>query len=87
MSYQHQLSPWVIHQLLPNLTRITIARFRNRAEAEGYMRVMGQLKPLARFAIAFDTPVSASAASVPTVTPSVAIAATRQRRTSKTVAQ
>ncbi len=73
MPYQHQLNPWVIHQLLPNLKQHTIARFRSRAEAEGYVKVVTRLRPTATFAIAFDTGSASPAKSTakPAATPSV----------------
>ncbi|HEY9621272.1 MAG TPA: hypothetical protein V6C78_12930 [Crinalium sp.] len=54
MNYQEQLNPWVIHQLLPNLTSSTIARFRRRTEAEAYLKVVQQMRPNVEFAIAFE---------------------------------
>lgn len=54
MSYQEQLSPWVVHQLLPNLQRRTTARFRNRSEAEGYLRVISHMQPRHQFVVAFE---------------------------------
>ena len=55
MSYQHQLSPWVIHKLLPNLKQSTINRFRRRNDAEAYLKVLKQSQPHAQFAITFDS--------------------------------
>ncbi|MBW4473627.1 MAG: hypothetical protein ACAF41_23170 [Leptolyngbya sp. BL-A-14] len=54
MSYQQQLSPWVIHKLLPNLKHLTITRFRRRPDAEAYLKVLMQSQPQAQFAITFD---------------------------------
>ncbi|OLP18307.1 hypothetical protein BST81_11315 [Leptolyngbya sp. 'hensonii'] len=54
MKYQDQLNPWVVHKFMPNLQRTTVARFRHRNEAEGHMKVIRQMQPYARFAIAFD---------------------------------
>lgn len=54
MNYQQQLTPWVIHRLLPNLTQRTISRFRRRNEAEAYMRWLQQHQPNAEYTIAFD---------------------------------
>lgn len=58
MNYQEQLSPWVIHQLLPNLKQITVARFRHRNDAEAYMRLVSRIMPHKKFAIAFETQVA-----------------------------
>lgn len=54
MTYQEQLSPWVVHQLLPDLQRRAIARFRNRNDAEGYLKIVGQMLPDQTFVVAFD---------------------------------
>lgn len=58
MTYQEHLSPWVIHQLLPDCQQQAIARFRHRNDAEGYLKAMSQMRPSSRFAIAFDVNVS-----------------------------
>lgn len=58
MNYQEQLSPWVIHQLLPDCQEQAIARFRHRNDAEGYLKAMSQMRPNSKFAIAFDVNVS-----------------------------
>lgn len=58
MNYQEQLSPWVIHQLLPDCQQQAIARFRHRNDAEGYLKAMSQMRPNSKFAIAFDVNVS-----------------------------
>lgn len=54
MSYQQKLSPWVIHKMLPNLKQLAVIRFRRRNEAEAYLKVLQQMQPHARFALAFD---------------------------------
>lgn len=55
MTYQEQLNPWVIHQLLPNLTSSTVSRFRRRNEAESYLRILQQVRPNVQFTITFET--------------------------------
>jgi hypothetical protein len=55
MNYQQQLTPWVIHQLLPNLKQLPVSRFRKRNEAEGHLKILQRSQPSARFEIAFDT--------------------------------
>lgn len=55
MNYQEQLNPWVIHQLLPDLKRSLVMRFRRRVDAESYLKVIQQMRPKAQFAIAFET--------------------------------
>jgi hypothetical protein len=49
-----RLFPWIIVRLLPNLQRITVGRFRHRSHAEGHLRVLKRVMPLAELAIAFD---------------------------------
>jgi hypothetical protein len=68
MNYQDQLNPWVIHQLLPNLTQNTIARFRRRTEAEAYVKVMQQMRPNIQFVIAFDVNLSNSSGATKVAT-------------------
>ena len=46
-----RLFPWIIVRQLPNLQRITVGRFRHRSHAEGHLRVLKQVMPLAEFAI------------------------------------
>lgn len=55
MSYQDQLNPWVVYQLLPDLTRSIVIRFRRRNEAEAYLRVLSQLRPKVQFTLSFET--------------------------------
>lgn len=54
MSYQEQLSPWVVHKLMPNLQQAAVARFRHRNDAEAYLKLISQMMPHMRFAITFD---------------------------------
>jgi hypothetical protein len=54
MTYQEQLSPWVVHQLLPNLKQQTLARFRRRNEADAYLRAMKQMRPQSRYEVSFE---------------------------------
>jgi hypothetical protein len=54
MSYQQQLSPWVINKLLPNLTQQTVTRFRRRNDADAYLKVLKQSQPHGKFEIFFD---------------------------------
>jgi hypothetical protein len=55
MNYQEQLNPWVIHQLLPDLSQSIVMRFRRRNDAESYLKVIQQMRPKAQFTIAFET--------------------------------
>ncbi len=54
MSYQQKLSPWTIVRVLPDLQKITVARFRRRNEAEGHLIILNRMMPLAEFAIVFE---------------------------------
>jgi len=54
MSYQEQLSPWVVHKLTPDLKQAVVARFRHRNDAEAYLKIVNRMMPQFRFAIAFD---------------------------------
>ncbi|MEO0405948.1 MAG: hypothetical protein AAF289_01220 [Cyanobacteria bacterium P01_A01_bin.135] len=61
-TYRQQLHPWCIVQLLPQMQRRVIARFRRRNDADAHMRVLHQHCPLAQYIIVFD-PSSAKANS------------------------
>ncbi|MEG3898878.1 MULTISPECIES: hypothetical protein [unclassified Microcoleus] len=54
MNYKQQLYPWVIYRHLPNLQRLTVARFRRRNDAEEHLRIIKRLLPQVEFAIAFE---------------------------------
>jgi len=54
MNYKQQLYPWVIYRFLPNLQRLTVARFRRRNDAEEHLRIIKRLLPQVKFAIAFE---------------------------------
>jgi hypothetical protein len=54
MNYKQQLYPWVIYRFLPNLQRLTVARFRRRNDAEEHMRIIKRLLPQVEFAITFE---------------------------------
>ena len=54
MSYQQQLSPWVVNKLLPNLKQMTITRFRRRPDAEAYLKMLQSSQPECQFAIIFE---------------------------------
>ena len=48
------LFPWTIVRKLPNMQRITVARLRNRSDAEGHLAILRRLIPHAEFVIVFD---------------------------------
>jgi len=64
MTYQQQLSPWVIHQLQPDLTQSVVSRFRRRNEAEAYLKTIQRIRPTLNFAITFETTAIASEQTV-----------------------
>jgi hypothetical protein len=55
MNYQEQLTPWVVYQLLPDLQRQVVIRFRRRNDADSYLKVLQQTRPKADFVVAFET--------------------------------
>lgn len=59
MNYQQKLSPWTIVRVLPDLQKITVARFRRRNEAEGHLVILKRMMPLVEFAIVFESPSDA----------------------------
>lgn len=54
MKYQEQLTPWVVYQLLPNVERQVVTRFRRRNDADSYLKVLKQTRPNTEFVVAFD---------------------------------
>ena len=67
--YHQQLHPWCVIQLLPQMQRRVVARFRRRHDAEAHMRVLGQQSLSMRYTVVFDptpdqTVVAASLQSV-----------------------
>ncbi|MEA5499193.1 hypothetical protein VB834_16820 [Limnoraphis robusta Tam1] len=57
MSYKRSLYPWSVVRLLPDMRRITVARFSNRSDADGHMGLLRQLIPKSKFVVVFDPPV------------------------------
>lgn len=53
MTYQDQLTPWIIYQLLPNAERQIVTRFRRRHDVDGYLKVLKQTRPNAEFVVGF----------------------------------
>lgn len=54
LTYRDRLCHWAIIRHLPNLQRITVARFRSRSDADGHLYRLRQLIPHAQFVIIFD---------------------------------
>ncbi|GAB4470536.1 MAG: hypothetical protein OHK0037_29350 [Elainellaceae cyanobacterium] len=56
MTYQDQLSPWVVYKLLPTMQNAPVARFRYRNDAESYLKLVSRVLPQTSFLISFDGP-------------------------------
>jgi len=54
MTYADRLSPWCIIRALPNLQRLTVARFRRRGDAEAHLKTLRRMLPSANCEIVFD---------------------------------
>lgn len=54
VSYRDRLQHWAIIRLLPNMQRITVARFRKRSDADGHLRFLQQHITQATFLVVFD---------------------------------
>ena len=52
--YQQQLYPWCIIQLLPEIQRRVVARFRRHNDVDAYLRVLRQPAQSTRYTIVFD---------------------------------
>lgn len=52
--YKERLNPWAITRLLPDMQRVTVARFRSRSDADGHVQILRQLIPDASFTVVFD---------------------------------
>ena len=53
-TYHQLLHPWCIVQLLPQMQRRVVARFRRRNDAEAHMRVLRQKALAMQYTIVFD---------------------------------
>jgi hypothetical protein len=56
MSYAELLHPWCIVRHLPNLQRLTVARFRRRNDALAHMQVLQRLVPGISCSVIFEPP-------------------------------
>ena len=57
-TYREKLYPWSIIRRLPNMQRITVARFRRRNDALEHLQVLRRLIPNADLIVIFDAPVT-----------------------------
>ena len=48
--------PWAIIRLLPDARRYTVARFRNRQDAQDHLRFLKRYIPAVEFEVLFDVP-------------------------------
>lgn len=55
MTYGDRLKRWAVIRLLPNMQRVTVARFVKRADADGYAIALRRLEPNTQIAVVFDT--------------------------------
>ncbi len=52
-TYRDRLQPWCIIRHLPNLQRLTVARFSRRSDAEAYLQALRRLMPAVNHVIIF----------------------------------
>ena len=57
-TYREKLYPWSIIRRLPNMQRITVARFRRRNDALEHLQVLRRLIPNADLTVIFDARVT-----------------------------
>ncbi|ALF56594.1 hypothetical protein ACX27_29205 [Nostoc piscinale CENA21] len=55
-AYKERLNSWIVARLFPDMQRVTVARFRNRSDADGHVQSLRQLIPDANFVVVFDCP-------------------------------
>lgn len=55
IAYKERLNPWAITRLLPDMQRVTVARFRSRSDADGHVQLLRQLIPDGSFTVVFDS--------------------------------
>jgi hypothetical protein len=54
IAYKKRLSSWAVARLVPDTQQEIIARFRNRSDAEGHLRLLRQLTPDVSLMVIFD---------------------------------
>ncbi|MBD2593872.1 hypothetical protein BCD64_04265 [Nostoc sp. MBR 210] len=55
-AYKERLNSWIVARLFPDMQRVTVARFRNRSDADGHLQSLRKLIPDANFVVVFDCP-------------------------------
>ncbi|MFQ3616071.1 MAG: hypothetical protein SNJ57_02510 [Cyanobacteriota bacterium] len=83
MTYQDQLSPWVVYKLLPTMQSIPVARFRHRNDAESYLKLVSRVLPQTSFLISFDGPIRSAAEQPPKPAETAAAKTTKKARTTR----
>jgi hypothetical protein len=54
MPYKEYLNRWLVVRLLADMQRVTVAHFRSRSDADGYLQAICRLEPKAEFRIIFN---------------------------------
>ncbi|OUC13378.1 MAG: hypothetical protein B0A82_18025 [Alkalinema sp. CACIAM 70d] len=54
MTYRDRITRWIVVRLLPNMQRVTIARFAKASDADGYAQALRRLAPNQQFIVLFD---------------------------------
>ncbi|MBF2084509.1 hypothetical protein [Thermoleptolyngbya sp. C42_A2020_037] len=83
MTYQDQLSPWVVYKLLPTMQNVPVARFRYRNDAESYLKLVSRVLPQTSFLISFDGPIRPAAEQPTKATPATATKTAKKARTTR----
>jgi len=52
--YRQRLNTWAIIRIVPDIEPVIVARFRSRADADGYLRHLRQVIPNTTFQIVVD---------------------------------
>ncbi|MGD2181554.1 hypothetical protein [Lusitaniella coriacea] len=55
LTYRERLQPWCVVRHLPNLQRLTVARFSRRNDAEAYLIALRRLMPSVNHIIIFSS--------------------------------
>lgn len=54
MTYRDRITRWVVVRLLPNMQRVTVARFAKESDADGYAKTLQRLYPDQTLVVMFD---------------------------------
>lgn len=53
-TYRNKLKPWCVIRQLPNMQRLTVARFTRRNDADAYLQVLQRLMPNTNHIVIFE---------------------------------